>query len=73
MKQLFIQLKNWLLSLFRKPTSTKSQTFELHTPMPKDEPDKQRCTKAYADQRQKSQRNRRRKPSKAMRNLYQLR
>jgi hypothetical protein len=28
--------------------------------------------KAYADQRQKSRRNRRRKPSKAMANLYQL-
>lgn len=29
-------------------------------------------TKAYADQRQKAKRNRRRKPKKAMANLYQL-
>jgi hypothetical protein len=31
-----------------------------------------KATKAYADQRQKSPRRRKHKPSKAMRNLYQL-
>jgi len=31
-----------------------------------------KATKAYADDRQKAKRNRRRKPSKAMANLYQL-
>lgn len=36
------------------------------------EPEPIKPTKAYADQRQKSRRNRRRKPSKAMKNLYQL-
>jgi len=36
------------------------------------EPDRIIPTKAYADGRQKARRNRRRKPSKAMRNLYQL-
>jgi hypothetical protein len=36
------------------------------------EPETFKATKAYADERQKSPRRRRRKPSKAMRNLYQL-
>ncbi len=36
------------------------------------EPEPISPTKAYADQRQKAKRNRRHKPSKAMRNLYQL-
>ena len=31
-----------------------------------------KATKAYADQRQKAKRNRRRKPKKAMEHLYQL-
>lgn len=31
-----------------------------------------RACKAYADQRQKAKHNRRRKPSRAMKNLYQL-
>ena len=31
-----------------------------------------RACKAYADQRQKAKRNRRRKPSRAMKNLYRL-
>lgn len=37
------------------------------------EPERIVPTKAYADQRQKMPHNRRRKPKKAMRNLYQLR
>ncbi len=36
------------------------------------EPEFIKPTKAYADQRQKAKRNRRRKPSRKMRNLYQL-
>lgn len=36
------------------------------------DPDRIKPTKAYADQRQKMPHNRRRKPKKAMRNLYQL-
>ncbi len=36
------------------------------------EPETVKATKAYADQRQKAKRNRRRKPSKAMANLYRL-
>lgn len=56
-----------------EPPKSQMQTFEVHTPTPKGEPDKPRPTKAYADQRQKAPRNRRHKPSKAMRNLYQIR
>ena len=39
---------------------------------PPAEPDRIIPTKGYADQRQKARRNRRRKPKKAMANLYQL-
>jgi hypothetical protein len=71
--QPFAQLKQWAKSLFNKPTpKPKPQKFEVHTSAPIDEPNKPRPTKAYADQRQKSPRRRKRKPSKAMRNLYQL-
>lgn len=37
------------------------------------EPEYVKPTKAYADQRQKAKRNRRRKPKKAIANMYQLR
>ena len=55
-----------------KPTKPKTQTYELEANDAQIDPDRIRPTKAYADQRQKSPRNRRHRPSKAMRNLYQL-
>ena len=58
----------------RKPKfePPKSQHYELESGDVPVDPDEIRPTKAYADERQKSPRNRTRKPSKAMRNLYHL-
>jgi len=60
----------WIKSLFVH----ESRSFVYNVPyVPVKDVDVQfKCTKAYADQRQKMAHNRRRKPSKAMRNLYQL-
>jgi len=55
-----VQLLCWLFLI-----GYESKPVEQPSPM-------YRPSKAYADQRQKSKRNRRRKPSKAMANLYQL-
>lgn len=67
------KMQSWFGKKQSKPDPPKSQHFEIETaPAPVD-PDRIRPTKAYADQRQKAPRNRRHKPSKAVRNLYQLR
>jgi len=50
----------------------KKETYEIPMQEVGVEPDPIKPTKAYADQRQKAPRNRRRKPKKAMANLYQL-
>jgi hypothetical protein len=65
-------LWTWITSWFvRKPKTTR---YEIpYIPQVERYPDAMRPTKAYADQRQKAQHNRRRKPSKAMRHLYKLR
>ncbi len=52
LKRINSKIRSW----FRKqpePEPPRSQTFEVHTPVLKDEPEKMRATKAYADQRQK--------------------
>lgn len=50
----------------------KKQLIEVPaTPVPV-EPERISPTKDYADQRQKAKRNRKREPSRAMRNLYKL-
>ncbi len=71
LKRINSKIRSWFRKQ-REPEPPRSQTFEVHTPVLKDEPEKMRATKAYADQRQKLPHNRRRKPSKAMRNLYHL-
>lgn len=59
----------WQIVRINEP---KKELIEVpETPLPA-EPEPMKATKAYADQRQKSKKRRRRKPSKAMRNLYQL-
>lgn len=76
MKNIFKHFWKWLKSIFVKPKAKPEpepviRTFEvpyvpertLFTPDFK-------MTKAYADQRQKAKKNRRRHPSKAMRNIY---
>jgi hypothetical protein len=50
----------------------KKSTYEIPVAPMATEPDVIKPTKAYADERQKAPRNRRRKPKKAMANLYQL-
>jgi hypothetical protein len=70
---MFIKFITWLRSFFpRRQTATLATHYETaSTPLPY-EPEPFRATKAYADQRQKAPHNRRRKPGKAMANLYQL-
>lgn len=74
--QLSKTLKAKIASLFGKqkqaPPVPKKETFVVESKPVKFEPDRMRPTKAYADGRQKARRNRERKPSKAMKNLYQL-
>jgi len=50
----------------------KKETYEIPATPVAVEPVHISPTKAYADERQKAPRNRRRKPKKAMANLYQL-
>ena len=61
----------WLQLLFIPKKEPISQTYNIPY-IPVVEPEQFRPTKAYADQRQKSKRKRRRKPSKVMANLYKL-
>lgn len=70
------KISSRLSSLFSKMSPKREETkhtFEINTPV---QPEKYsphiRATKAYADQRQKAERNRRKKPTKQMRNLYCL-
>lgn len=64
------KLLRWLKSLFtRKP---KPVTREWNWTRDDHYAFDFKPTKAYADQRQKARRNRSKKPSKAMKNLYKL-
>ncbi len=71
----FQMAKQKLGSFFsKKPlpqAKPKTTTFEIPG-LKVEEADRIRPTKAYADQRQKAKRNRRRKPKRHMRNLYCL-
>jgi hypothetical protein len=73
---IFKKISSKILSWFSKqvpiPEQRGPQVYQLADHDPGYEPDKVRPTKAYADERQKAPHNRRRKPSKAMRHLYQL-
>jgi len=73
---MFDNVKNWFKKTFFKapPIASKSTVYNIPSSSIKDEPepDRVRPTKAYADQRQKNPRNRKHKPSKAMKNLYNL-
>lgn len=60
----------WFTKDKLRPEPQKKFEYEPHAP--KVEPDRMRPTKAYADERQKARRNRRRKPKKALANLYRL-
>lgn len=67
------RIKSWVRSWFNnKPEPPKSQIFQVNTSAMVEPDEDDRHTKAYADQRQKAIHNQHRKPSKAMRNLYQL-
>ncbi len=59
----------WVKSLFTHKTIKYTVQDMALAP----EPTTFRATKAYADQRQKATHNRKHKPNKAMRNLYNLR
>lgn len=50
----------------------KKETYEIPMTPAEYEPEPIKPTKAYADERQKAHHNRRRKPKKAMANLYHL-
>jgi len=62
-----VQLLCWLflIGYESKPVNVEQPTQVTPSPM-------YRPSKSYADQRQKTKRNRRRRPKKAMANLYQL-
>lgn len=64
----------WVLVFHKAPAKKPVvQNYQVEEqPIPR-EPDWIKPTKAYADQRQKARRNRRRKPKKAMREVYDLR
>lgn len=72
--QLLKTFKAKIASMFRprKPAVPKKEVFVVESKPVVFEPDNVRPTKAYADQRQKAARNRRREPSRRMRNLYHL-
>lgn len=82
MKTLFKRFISWLVDLFTGDpfadlytdgtATTGPQAIEVPAQPVHFDPDRIRPTKAYFDQRQKMPHNRRRKPKKAMRNLYQL-
>jgi hypothetical protein len=65
------KVKSWF-GRKQKFEPPKSQHYQLETSDAPRDPDRIRPTKAYADQRQKSPRNRKHKPSKAMRRVYHL-
>ena len=67
-----VKLKKWFreLRIWSKLDSKVVETYVV--PLGPDGEYQYRHTKAYADQRQKAPHNRRRKPSKAMKHLYQL-
>jgi hypothetical protein len=69
-KKIFSRFVAWLRSLFRPAPAPEVITVPASPVWV--EPDRIKPTKAYADQRQKMPHNRKRKPKKAMRNLYQL-
>ena len=68
---MFKKIIQWIRSLFIRKNEPKTTTYQVPY-IPIIEPEQFRPTKAYADQRQKSKRKRRRKPSKVMANLYKL-
>lgn len=72
MLKLFQKLIDWLRSWFRPTSLPATQTYVVPAAPVWVEPEHFKPTKAYADQRQKMPHNRRRKPKKALRNLYQL-
>ena len=70
MRNIWTKVLHWLRRLFRRKPRTVSREWKWH---PAPEPAAVFSpTKAYADQRQKAPHNRRRHPSKHMRNLYKL-
>jgi hypothetical protein len=73
---IFAKMVGKIKALFHKAPplreAPKSQVYQIEESAAEREPDRMRPTKAYFDQRQKARRNRRQKPSKAMRNLYGL-
>jgi hypothetical protein len=71
---MFQKILKWIRSWFTKPAAeaVASPVIDVPSKPVYFEPDRIKPTKAYADQRQKMPHNRRRKPSKAMHNLYQL-
>ena len=75
-KQFARQIKSELgamLERWRKPNRVPQKQAIIAEPaQPQGRVKKVRATKAYADQRQKAKRHRRRKPSRAMKNLYRL-
>jgi len=71
-KKAVTKLRELFKKLAFKPTIPRSQAYELEAQDVPADPDRIRPTKAYADQRQKAPRNRKHKPSKAMKSLYQL-
>ena len=70
MKNILERFWKWLKALFVKPEPTKTIYEVPYQPEPVSRRDGYKKTKAYADQRQKAPRNRKRHPSKAMRNIY---
>ena len=73
MKNIFERFCKWLRLLFVKPKPEPViRTFEVpYVPVREPTPGFKK-TKNYADQRQKSKKNRRRHPSKAARNTYKM-
>ena len=67
MKQYWKRFVKWLRDLF-KP---KAETIEVAY-VPESYKEEYKATKAYFDERQKAPRNRKKKPSKKMRNTYKL-
>lgn len=66
------RLWKWLKGLFVRKKTTPARTVISVPYVPKPEPKVRefKATKAYADERQKMKKNRKRHPSKKMRNIY---